>query len=350
MANKLVDIYKRILKYNEHSVYIAFGNDGKPYFHINQLCEMMGYKDIKDAVKTHIPKEDIFYLKNIIVNYKKLYKNIQGNTKFTNQAGLFTIITKSKLKDAEEIRYWINHNVLPALWEHGQYKLSKSSIIEIEKLKKEIIEKSDKIEVLKYNLKQPKFKKGNVIYIIREIIDRIDFGNNEILKLKIGKSGDLKKRKSTYDTSFPYRSQIVKSLVVQDKEAIESCLKNKLTKYLIITDKEYYECTYNDLIEQLATCVKFYEKIEIDKTPDKNTELSRENIGGKFDTTKKVHVYFENDDDNNSDSDIGDSVINDTTSDKNYDDNQAGGSYDFDTIRMKYLKYQLKYLILLNEL
>ncbi len=195
-------------------------------------------------------------------------------------------------------------------------------------------------------------KKGNIVYIIREIADTLEFGQNEILKLKLGKAKDMKKRKNTIDTSLPYRSQVLKSIVVKDKEAIESCLKNKMSEYVIIADKEYYECSYNKMIAQLALCINFFEGIDIDLTPNKYTEQARENIfGNAFDPDKKMKIYLEDNDsgfDSNYDSDSDYESSNDIdTSDGEY---QSGGGSVEDANRLGYLKYKLKYLTLLNDM
>ena len=45
MADTLIDIYNRILKYDGETVYIAFDTkSGDPYFHANQVCEIMKYE------------------------------------------------------------------------------------------------------------------------------------------------------------------------------------------------------------------------------------------------------------------------------------------------------------------
>ncbi len=132
-------------------------------------------------------------------------------------------------------------------------------------------------------------------------------------------------------------------------------LKNKLAKHVIIAGKEYYKCSYDILIDELASCIKFFENIDIDKTPDifkeENKDLAREKI---FDTSKYVNVVFLNDDfvdeyysseesDNSYDSDISDSL---TESSKVL----IGGALENLIDKSKYLKYKIKYLVLLDEL
>ncbi|AYV83073.1 MAG: BRO-N domain protein [Hyperionvirus sp.] len=92
MAQKLIDVYRHILKYNKDIVYIAFHKiTGDPFFHANQLCELLEYADCRDVIRRHVDENDIAYLKDIIENYKILYKNVQGHTKFLNEAA--TLLT-----------------------------------------------------------------------------------------------------------------------------------------------------------------------------------------------------------------------------------------------------------------
>lgn len=73
MANKLIDLYQHIFKYNEKMVYIAFDDKTmNPYFHGKQMCDMLGYVNSRDTIKIHVAKKDIVYLENIVKKYKIL--------------------------------------------------------------------------------------------------------------------------------------------------------------------------------------------------------------------------------------------------------------------------------------
>ena len=116
-----------------------------------------------------------------------------------------------------------------------------------------------------------------------------------------------------------------------------------MEEYKIANKKEYFECTYNEIINEIAECVKFNEGIEIDKSPDieyKN-ELSRVN---DFDVNKKVLVRImeyedidSEDEDSNSESEEDEDL-----------ENQYGGGRE--NIYCSYLTYKLKYLKLKFDL
>ena len=54
-------------------------------------------------------------LEDIVKDYKNLYKNVQGHTIFINEAGLYSLIFASKMKEAKAIRDWITEEVLPQI-------------------------------------------------------------------------------------------------------------------------------------------------------------------------------------------------------------------------------------------
>lgn len=74
MASKLIDILNHLLRYNDIEVYIAFNTKtSEPYFNAKQLCEMLEYVDYHDAIRGHVLKKDIYYLKDIVDNYKTYF-------------------------------------------------------------------------------------------------------------------------------------------------------------------------------------------------------------------------------------------------------------------------------------
>lgn len=323
-----------MFEYDHKQVYIAFGqNIEYPFFHLKQLCKMFDYKDYRDAIRKHIKKEDIFYLKDIVVNYQILYKNVKGHTKFTNEPGLYDLIMKKAL----EIQYWVTHDVLPSLRKYGTYKLLESNKNEITILtnqinliNNELKTKNNRIAVLEHNMRTPKYDKGSAIYVGRVINDTLEFNVDEEVEVKIGKSKDLNVRKNVLNTTVPNKIQYIKTIYVKDKEAIETCVRNKLANYLIQANKDYLRCSYNILINEVANCVKFFEGYDIDKTPDIFKGESRLVENDSFDLNDSFDFVFVD-------------VVDDI------DDTQLGGNND-NYYKMKYLKYKIKYLTLLDEL
>ena len=353
MTNKLIDLYNNILEYNSNTVYIAFhSRTQEPYFHAKQICILLNYKDIRDAIRTLVNKKDIFYLKDIVSNYKTLYKNVQGHTKFLTEAGLYTLIMSSRKKEAVEIKDWIVREVMPSIRKHGEYKLNSDLKKEIDHLNKTIESQKNELGVLKHNIKKPVFKKGKVVYLLRTIETSIDLDTDEVLYVKFGRTKNMKGRKANYDTCTKNKVQILKTIEVDDAKNIERCVLKKMENFRINPKKEYFECTYNDIIKEISECIKFYENKDIDVNPD--VDYNKINLSRQvdFDENKKVlvkifdandNILCEQDDINSSDeeSESEDEITEDDML------NQNGGNNSFYS---EYLKYKLKYLELKFDL
>jgi prophage antirepressor-like protein len=329
MANKFINYFSNVLKYNEKEVYIALHDKtNEPYFHANQLCKLLEYVDCKDALRQHVNKDDIVYLKNIVEDYKLLYKNVQGTTKFLNEPGMYSLILKSKNKKAVEIFNWITHEVMPSLRKFGEYKINNNLKTEIDELQKTIENLTNEIEVLQHDLKKDKFTKQNVVYILRQIDNTMKFNTEDIIYVKFGKTKKMSKRKPVYDTSNRHRTQIIKEIPVKDINAIEFSVLKKMNDYRIKNNKEFFECSYNTIIDIIADCVYFFEDINIDKTPD--IKISRQN-NIPFDKYKDVKIQILNDKEFDE---LSIQSINNTIE-------QTGGENKY---FYQYLKYKFKYL------
>lgn len=329
MANKFIDFYSNILKYNDKDVYIALHDKtNEPYFHANQLCKLLEYVDCKDAIRHHVKKEDSVLLKDIVENYKSLYKNVQGTTKFLNEPGMYSLILKSRNKKAIEIFNWITHEVMPSLRKFGEYKLNNSLKSEIDELNNNIDKLKNEIDVLKHNLKKEKFIKKNMIYLLRPIENTMEFNINEIIYIKFGKTKNMSNRKPVYDTAHKNKTQIIKEILVKDVDFIENLVLKKMEPYRIKNKKEFFECSYKTIIDVIAECVYFIEGIEIDKTPD--IKMSRQ-YNVPFNKNNNVTIKVLSNDEFNK------LFLQNTNS--VYE--QFGGENNY---LYQYLKYKLKYL------
>ena len=356
MANKLIDLYNHILQYNNNTVYIAFHTKTQePYFHAKQICLLLKYKDYHDAIGKFVNKKDIEYLKNIVSNYKSLYKNVQGHTKFITEAGLYSLIMSSRKKEAIDIKDWITHDVMPSIRQHGEYKSNSELKKQIDELNSVIDKQKNEIGVLKHNLKKPTFKKGKVVYLLRTIEITVDLDTQEVLYVKFGRTKNMKARKATYDTCTKNKVQVLKEIEVDDAKNIEHCVLKKMENYRVSPRKEYFECTYNDIITQISACIKFYENKDIDLTPDVEYNKIQLSRSIDFNENKKVlvklfdaqdNILCDINDKNDSDSDSDENEESDEDSD---DENivQKGGNND---MYYDYIKYKLKYLLLKYDL
>ena len=268
MSDQLMNLFDHILKYNDKTIYIAFDSKLKPYFHANQLCQILEYNDCKRAIRINVDKEDIFPLSKIVKNYKMLYKNVQGTTKFLSEIGMYSLILASRTKRAKEIKNWITREVMPSLRKYGEYKLNHKYETQIAKLNRIIYEQRNQINILEHNLKKAKYDKGGMIYILRVINDKRNLNLNETLYLKFDRTINMNKRKPLYDTCTHNKVQVLKTIQVNNPKIIEQCVIELMNKYQIQNRKEYFKCSYNQLISAISQCINYYEDKLIDKKPD----------------------------------------------------------------------------------
>lgn len=141
-------------------------------------------------------------------------------------------------------------------------------------LRKVLEQKERNIKVLEHNQKQIKYDEGDTVYIMRTIGDdtNLDINVDETLYLKFDRSINMKNRKSTYDTCTKNKVQILKTIHVNDLLTIENCVKKKMANYVIRKGKEYFKCSYNQLVDVIAACIEFYEERIISKKLDDNVK------------------------------------------------------------------------------
>ena len=88
--------------------------DEEPWFVAKDICENLGYAIPHKAIRDHVFKEDV--LKRITPT-----KSGNQNMLWVNEAGLYALIFGSKLEGAEKFKWWVQHEVLPAIRKHGAY-------------------------------------------------------------------------------------------------------------------------------------------------------------------------------------------------------------------------------------
>jgi len=350
MSSNLIDLYNHILKYKSDQIYIAFHyKTQEPYFHAKQLCQMLEYARYHEALQKNVNTSNIFYLKDIVINYKKLYKNVQGHTKFINEAGLYSLILKSQKKEAKSFFDWITHEVMPSIRQYGEYKLNHKLKKQIDDLNIKLEQVNQKLKIAEHNLKKPKLKKGNVVYILRTVHDTVELNENDTLYLKFGRTKDMKDRIATYNTCTKNRVQILKTILLTDVKTIETCVLKKMNDYRIQNQKEYFECSYNQLIKQIKECVNFYNEQDFDTKPD-IYELSRTTISSNdLDNVLTTKIISKDEFDKLFPIQCNTLSESETESDESndeYDDNQIGGVIDYEQY---YYKYKIKYLMLQFE-
>lgn len=114
--------------------------DGAPWFVGKDVAEALGYCNTKDAISTHVDKEDksIFQRSDFATLENHIPKDAfpvkfvpadipnRGLT-FVNESGLYSLILSSKLPTAKKFKHWVTSEILPAIRQHGAYMTDKKA-------------------------------------------------------------------------------------------------------------------------------------------------------------------------------------------------------------------------------
>jgi prophage antirepressor-like protein len=255
--NTILDIYNSVLKYNNNEINFIIDFDGNIWFKFINITKMLNYKSRKDALRL-IKKEN----KQLIKNIKTFNKtDNHPNTVFINEVGLYTFLIKSKMKNALEFQLWLVSDVLPNLRKMGKYEVNKKIKIKLKNLNNKIKELEKSNILLKNNMTKNKYPIGEHVYVILDDS-----------KYKIGYTKNLKKRLEVYNTGKANKSTFVYYKKTNCANEIELCVKALLNKYIYKSNKEFYNCSLDKIIEAINKCIK------IEKKCSKCDEINIDNI------------------------------------------------------------------------
>ena len=100
--------------------------DGEPWFVGNDVASILGYKIPKDAVKAHVPEKDksVVQLSDIQVGGETSLPDHMKSAKITiiNESGLYRLILRSNMPNAEKFSDWVTSDVLPSIRKTGSYQ------------------------------------------------------------------------------------------------------------------------------------------------------------------------------------------------------------------------------------
>ena len=127
----------------------------------------------------------------------------------------------------------------------GKYELDKKVKHKLKNLnnKIKILEHNNKL--LKKNLTKNKYPKGTHVYVIED----------EKL-YKIGYTSDLKKRIQLYNTGKANKATYAYYKKTNCGYEIELCMKAILNKYIYKSNKEFYDCDLDKIINSIIKCIK----------------------------------------------------------------------------------------------
>jgi prophage antirepressor-like protein len=249
MKNIFETLDENYILFGQIKIHIIIDNTDKIWFNGKELTLALEYKDTKDAINSHIDKNDKIQLKNI--NHS-INTNQHPNSIYINESGLYKLMFSSKMKKAKNFTNWITNDVLPSIRKFGYYKIKKT----YEKDKNDLLEKINYLEkqnkLMINDMKKEKYKNGAVVYII----DYGDYANYEKDVYRLGSTDDMNKRKKIYDTHTLHKRPVVEKYFTEKAIQLESCIRSMLYDYRYKNKKDFFLCDRDIIKKAFKNCIK----------------------------------------------------------------------------------------------
>lgn len=114
---------------------------GEAYLAGIDVAKALGYKNTKDAIKTHVNEEDkrLIQRSEITPFENHIPKSVfpvefvsaeipNRGLIFINESGVYSLIMGSKLPDAKKFKHWVTSEVLPQIHRTGSYNNSNDKL------------------------------------------------------------------------------------------------------------------------------------------------------------------------------------------------------------------------------
>jgi prophage antirepressor-like protein len=92
--------------------------DAMPWFVANDVATAMGYKNPRQAIASHVDKEDVQKLDTLTEGCKQKVSHI-------NESGVYALVFGSKKPEAKAVKRWVTSEVLPSIRKTGSYTANK---------------------------------------------------------------------------------------------------------------------------------------------------------------------------------------------------------------------------------
>lgn len=97
-----------------HNVRVVLESN-EPLFNTNDVCEVLGFANARDAIATHVEEDDV--AKRDVID--SLGRTQEAN--FITEAGVYSLIFGSQKTEAKAFKRWVTRELLPQLRRAGYY-------------------------------------------------------------------------------------------------------------------------------------------------------------------------------------------------------------------------------------
>lgn len=96
------------------------GTAEEPLFNANDLCDVLGYANARDALAKHVDEGDVA---------KRDTPTASGvqPMNYVNEPGMYALVMRANTEAAKRVQRWVTHEVLPTLRKTGRYETPRAA-------------------------------------------------------------------------------------------------------------------------------------------------------------------------------------------------------------------------------
>lgn len=241
--DSVINIYNKILYFKDEEINFILDIDNIIWFKFSNIAQILEYKDRNDVLKKHVDKKYRKHIKNIKTNQEIIKQ--KPDTVYITESGLYKLLIRSRMKNAEKFQTWLIEQALPKLRQYGKYEVDIKTKTKIKNLNHKISLLTKSNTKLKQNMTKNKYPKGMHFYVLKD----------EDM-YKIGYTKDLTKRLATYNTGNANKASYTYYKKTDCAKEIEECMKALLNEYIYKSDKEFYNCSLKKILTEVRKCFK----------------------------------------------------------------------------------------------
>lgn len=103
------------LNFDGHAIRVVTDAAGAPWFAANEICDVLGFGNPRQAIDSHVDQDDVQKLDAIDSLGRKQLTN------HVNESGLYALIFGSTKSESKRFKKWVTSEVLPAIRMTGGY-------------------------------------------------------------------------------------------------------------------------------------------------------------------------------------------------------------------------------------
>ena len=247
---------KNFIKFENKMIRVIIDDNNEIWFNANDTADALGYTDPRDTIKKSISSDEKKYLSDIDATTKV---GSQPMTIYLSESGLYNLIFLSTLPKAKKFKKWVTSEVLPSIRKYGSYKMKQQYETELSKVLKDLDFLKKENKTLQNDLKKDCFPDGGLVYVVDYCED-----GKEIYR--VGKTDDMKKRKSIYNTHSLHKKDVPHFVEHDCPPQLEACIRAMLYKYRYQDKRDFFVCGLQKIKNAFKRCIDILKYINCEES------------------------------------------------------------------------------------